>query len=79
MFDDNDETEELFEYEQFDEDLLADRNINNDDLIDELDLDLARTDPDNTPGANISGNSNGSGCLIFILALPVAILLLLLS
>ncbi|MCF6176315.1 MAG: hypothetical protein L3J71_11170 [Victivallaceae bacterium] len=81
MFDDdNHETEDLFEYELFDEDLFADRNIDNDDLIDELDLDLARTDPDYKPEANIFGNSanNGTGCLIFILALPAAILLLML-
>ena len=82
MFDDdNHETEDLFEYELFDEDLFADRNIDNDDLIDELDLDLARTDPDYKSSAGLFGNdtANGaSGCLIFLLALPAAILLIML-
>lgn len=65
----------------FEEDLLDDRDIDNDDLIDGLDLDWCGSKPKNKPEENIFGTSttnSASGCLIFLLALPVAILLMML-
>lgn len=66
MFDDDDD--------RFEEDLLPDRDIDDDDLIDGLDL-------QEESGANIftdGSAGSGAGCLLFMLVVPVAILLMLL-
>jgi len=58
----------------FEEDLLADRNIDNDNQIDGLDLGSRNTNAQSSEG----WSTNGTGCLIFILALPIAIMLMML-
>jgi hypothetical protein len=92
MFDDNDdyndnadECEEKMMFhgrdDKLEEDLYADRDIDNDNLIDGLDFSNQNRESQSTGlfgTASNQTNNSSAGCLVFILALPMAILLLML-
>jgi len=93
MFDDNDDYNDNADgYEEkmimfygkddkLEEDLYVDRDIDNDNLIDELDFSNQNSGLQSNGLFGTAGNqpnNSSAGCLVFILALPMAILLLML-